>query len=483
MSTAADTRETSVENHGDRRSVDRGPQSDAVFPLKLVPFERYMLADDRPAYPMTYVVSVQLNGEPNREAMDAAFADALKRHPLLTARLTRRGFSRRWISANDPSPVLLWSKALPGAEIRQGKQVDLGASVALSGEMRVASGRTELLLSFHHAACDGIGALQLVGDILAYYGLRTASPALRPRLLPVNAANLQGRGVFDVRVPGPVSRWEVIKSTVREGWKVVSRRPLSVGPCRRERVSQPTPGPALMTTTLPESLYLQYIAQASTLGVSVNDLLLRDMFIVVDAWNRQQNDEKCRGWLRVNMPTSLRGRRDARMPAANILGYALVTHHTDECRDPARLLSEIAAETAAIRTWSMGALFVEALRIADRVPGLLYLGSRISRRFSTAVLSNVGDPVRRFRARFPRTGKEIQVGDLTLKSVSGAPPVRPGTRVALGLNSYADRLVIGMNRDPRCLDESAGRRFLHAYRSQLQQTAQRDQRSQSPELP
>lgn len=472
MFTVADASDAAAEDPA--RQLDSS-QADAesIFPLKLVPFERYMLADSRPAYPMTFVLHVQLAGTPHREAMDRAFQEALQRHPLLTARLARHGLSWRWVSTDESPPSLRWSTSLaePEPAIRPGTWIDLRHAAAVAGEIQLDTDSAQLVLLFHHAACDGIGAMRFLGDLLAYYALRTATTSDRPSLLPIDAANLAYRGVFDVRVPGPVSRRDVLLGTLREGWKVFSRRPLPLQ-AQRQLLARPRSARVnLLTTTLPEDVYLRYSAGATALGVTANDLMLRDMFVTVNAWNQQSGRRK-RGWLRINVPTSLRGKRDNRMPATNVLGYALVTHHTQECDDPDRLLRTIAAETEAIRRWSLGALFVEALGIGNRLPGLLYTGTRLSRRFSTAVLSNLGDPVRRFRARFPRCGKEIRAGNLTIKSISGAPPIRPGTRAALVLTSYADRLVIGLNADPRWFSTDDATELLARYRRRLEQTAE-----------
>jgi hypothetical protein len=446
--------------------ADRGGAK-SVFPLTLVPFERYMLADDRSAYPMTFVVRVELAGTANREAMDAAFADALLRHPLLTARLARRGLTRRWEASGDPPPVLDWHETLASPPFSELQSIDLRKTAGIAGEIHIDEGLTRIFLLMHHAVCDGIGAMRFLGDLLALYGQRTARGDERPRLLPLDSANLAFRGQFDIRVPEPISRWEVIKGTVREVWKVVSRRPL---PLRFRRRPATSASAGRLTATweiLPEELFRRYCEAASASEVTVNDLVLRDMFLTLNTWNRQQDTRGSRGWLRVNVPTSLRGKRDSRMPATNVLGYALVTHHSNECERPSQLLSQIASETAAIRAWSLGAMFVGALQVVGRVPGALWVGARLGRRFSTAVLSNLGDPTRRFRARFPRVNNELQAGDLTLKSISGAPPVRPGTRIALALFSYADRLCVGLNADPRWCDEATAREFLDAFECQL----------------
>lgn len=464
---------------GADNSIERGTtanaltQSDAadVFPLPLVPFERYMLADDRPAYPMTFFIRVELEGTLDKQAMDAAFVDALRRHPLLTARLARRGAGLCWVPADGAPPRLRWECSATQPALPVGQPIDLKHDVGIDGFVHTSGRKLSVIVSFHHAACDGIGGFRFVGDLLAYYGRRTASKENIPTLLPINAANLPFRGMFDIQTAEAVSAWDVFKSTIREGWKVMSRRPLPLmnrnrprGEARKKRATMPV-------AVLETEMYRRFCERAAELGVTANDLLLRDMFLTAHNWNESRGGHGTRGWLRINMPTTLRGKRDSRMPAANVLGYALVTRHTDECGDPSRLLMDIAADTEAIRTWSLGALFVEAIRHADRVPGLLAVGARISRRFSTLVLSNLGDPSRRFRARFPRSDGEIQAGNLTVKSMVGIPPIRPGTRSALALFNYAGKLAIALHPDPRWFSAEDAREFLSLYRRRLEESA------------
>ena len=68
--------------------------------------------------------------------------------------------------------------------------------------------------------------------------------------------------------------------------------------------------------------------------------------------------------------------------------------------------------------------------------------------FSTAVLSNVGDPTRRFQSRFPRDAGRLVAGNLCLTRMQGVTPLRPGTRASFFVNSYANELTISARFDP-----------------------------------
>ncbi|MEZ6088814.1 MAG: hypothetical protein R3C05_12470 [Pirellulaceae bacterium] len=65
--------------------VPSSRQSHRILPLHLSAFEDYMVWDDRPEYPMTFVVQMEFDGQIDRRAMEEALTLALQRHPLLQA--------------------------------------------------------------------------------------------------------------------------------------------------------------------------------------------------------------------------------------------------------------------------------------------------------------------------------------------------------------------------------------------------------------
>src|SRR5208283_5292738 len=81
-----------------------------IFPLHLSPIESFMLADDQPGYPMTFVIHLQVAGQIDRPAFESALAEALHRHPLLRALIkTAKGGLPCWTLAEDPQPAMNWA--------------------------------------------------------------------------------------------------------------------------------------------------------------------------------------------------------------------------------------------------------------------------------------------------------------------------------------------------------------------------------------
>lgn len=439
--------------------------SGAVFPLPLTATERYFVCDDRAGYPMNFAIWVETSGVPDRGAFEIAFANAVRRHPMFTARL-HRGWC--WMAGGTP-PTVEWAEGFPSAEILD-HPIDLRTSNGIVARAFVDAQRTVLTFQFHHAVCDGLGGLEFIGDVLMNYAEREACDSetgsmLQPARAEVDPHLLRVRGEFDLTLPHPVSAWQVLKSTCAEGSKIVLRRPVTVAGIRQ---TSPKRSRRLPITVLSPEDYGKLRAKAQQLGTTTNDLLLTAMFVTLNEWNTETFGKDQRGWLRINLPTSLRGRRDISMPATNLLGYALITRRARDCRDAADLLPTIANETRFIRDWSSGAMFVQAVATLSTVPGLLPTAVRMSRQFATAVFSNLGDPQHRFRARLPEQDGRIVAGNLVVDAVYGVPPIRPGTRMSMMLSTYGGGLAVALNADPRWFDDAMIDSFLSLYRSHLE---------------
>jgi hypothetical protein len=65
-----------------------------VFPLKLAPFEEYMLHDDRRDYPMCHFYRLRFAGNLDPLRFEAALTEAIAQHPLLRATVARSGRNR-----------------------------------------------------------------------------------------------------------------------------------------------------------------------------------------------------------------------------------------------------------------------------------------------------------------------------------------------------------------------------------------------------
>jgi hypothetical protein len=91
----------------------------------------------------------------------------------------------------------------------------------------------------------------------------------------------------------------------------------------------------------------------------------------------------------------------------------------------------------------------------------------VTRTLATVVFSNLGDPTRRFTARFPRKEGRLVCGNLTLEAVAGIPPMRPRTRATFLVLSYNLNLTVNLRCDPQYFTAGDTQHLLSLYTERL----------------
>jgi len=448
-----------------------------VLPLPLVSFEQYMLADDRPAYPMNFFVRLRFAGRFDRCVLDAAMSVVLARHPLLTAvaRRSKRGWI--WEAADCPAKVR-WLACAPGESLPALKPLDVRVEPGFRVTACEGQGRTDLILQAHHACCDGLATFAFAEDLLVSYATaRGTAPGmtLRPleprllrqrgrfglttgqflRVLPRQLVGLLGARQFLMRRPEPLAPGETqqagenLKSEIRDSNP--PRGPL------------PSGYPASWTRQWDETQTAGLLAAARTVGVTLNDLLLHGLFLCLAKWRQRHAPDRPDAWLRICVPVSLRTAALDQLPAANAASMVFLDRRPCDMSDPGRLLASIHREMQLIKRMQLGLTFVLCLGFRRWLPGFapaerydaptnpggVSRRRRADRCFSTAVLTNLGT----LFGRCPLADDQgrVRAGDVVLEDMDLLPPLRPLTRAAFTAWSYARRLNFTLHYDPRVL--------------------------------
>ncbi|MCA9264983.1 MAG: hypothetical protein KDA60_14085 [Planctomycetales bacterium] len=439
--------------------------------MRLAPIDDFFLLDDRPTHPMTFTSHLYFTGDVCRDAFTEALEAALLRHPLLIALVKPlKGNRPCWVSSDGLRPEVHWGKLGELYELRSGEGIDLTKEVGLRIWVRRGNERSEILLQFHHSCCDGTGAYRFIGDLLAEYGRRTAAEGAElPELEDCDPQLLRQRRLKMARVYVDGRAWTVIRKAIGHGWKVFCTRVTPMAAPHQEVVAQygpQMPFPGVQSYQFSKQEHLKLRAVASEAGVMLNDLLMAEMFRVLKDWNIRHGQMR-QQQLRIMMPTDLRDKEDLMMPAANMTAYSYLTRRARECVEGVQFLRGIRDETALIKHERRGQVFIDAIMSASRVPGLLkFLLNRRSC-LATMTLSNVGDPTRRFLARFPRQQGKIVAGNLVLDRISGVPPLRPMMRGTVAIVTYCRELAINIRCDPQTITAEDARELLDAYAARL----------------
>ncbi len=353
-----------------------------------------------------------------------------------------------------------------------GFRIDLRRENGLRVWVRQGDGRGVVRFQFHHACCDGVAASQFIEDILCEYDRQQcANPGIPSVPRPLDTQSLHRRSRFGT---GWRSRlwhrlilpWGVSVGTLR----FFLRRPAPL------RCSEFAGGPAgeydesampeLLTQRFTEAQLRRLLFAAGQNRVTLNTLVLRDLFLAIEAWNTLGGQQH-RPLLRVMVPFNLRGPEHSQMSAANVVGMANVDRRLGAA-DPRLLLDSLGREMKFLRRFRLVATFSAALALIECLPGLKGV-FQADRCLATAVLSNLGriydgTPLRRCHGK-------LVCGDLTVDAIDIAAPIRAGSRIACVLYTYAGELSLAMNCDARTFHPTTAKLFFDQLVEQIEQTA------------
>ncbi len=444
-----------------------------LFPLPFTPFEYYYWCDDRPESPTTFPIELVFRGPLQRTEFEQAIRSTVARHPLLNAVVDpHTGRLPRWIDAKGRAAPIDWSDATRPLGLSPIGFLDLTSLPGLRVQVRVSPEQSRVVLQFHHACCDALGGLQFIEELLVVYDSLIAGSSWDVRLPPLNPEQLRLRGDYGLSAADsrPGLRDALITARIWAG--SLLRRPSILETRHGEEQghhASPEDDRGYLTETCSQDEIVQLQAIASQAGATLNDLMLRDLFLVLHRWNVEQSGAR-RQRPTINVPVSLRSRADREMPAANSLGFWFLHRTAADCARPAALLGSVREETAAVKKWRLPLYFIGGLGIAARVPGLMRQMLRRKTSFATAVFSNVGRVLS--RSPLERIDDRLQCGNVVLEHVTGVPPIRPGTRVAVVVVTYGNETTINLRSDPRYFSSSASRQLLGQFRDQLRVTVE-----------
>lgn len=433
-----------------------------VFPLRLTPFEYYYLLEDRPHYPAVFQIHLECRGQLNREALERAYRLAHERHPLLSAQLSA---AKGWpqFVPGEPRPIC-WNAGAAAPRESFGDQC-----IAPRLHLRVLnSGETcRMVFDFHHVAVDGMGGFLFITDLMLAYAhyvtgeqhepeLRT----LRPELLGKRDCHTLFRRGFKLADLAGLARLAVpllLQRVARVVGRGEPRSAPSSDPCK------------FLIHTLEAEETAELVSVAQALEVRLHELLLRDYFLTLEAWNRHSDEARLP--IRVLVPVNLRRREHLRLPAANVFGYTFLARRSGDCADPAKLLASISEEMTAIKTSRRAQYYEAVLWLSCLWPRVLRMSLERKKPFATAVFTNLNGGFDRVPLPWADGGRAV--GDIVVENGYGAGPIRPDTRLSLAVHNYAGRLSVSLRYDEHAFAPDEPHAFLQAYLEQLRQTIAR----------
>ncbi len=440
---------------------------DRLFPLPLTPFENLMVLNDRPDYPMVFECVLEFSGTIDRKPLEQALHRAWANQPLLKCRVEGRPFrGAAWHHCPGWKPQIDWLDAKAPGQFRPLPSPRLKeAPFFRAWVVRPSLETSTLVLQFHHATVDGLGAMRIIGDLLAEYVQMTEPSLCREQVSRFDPLALRKRDQPSLTAAGACLPWY---TGLKESWKLLSKTPRVISGGESAEPDLPIPPSGYHSLHFSPAETKRYRNAAGRGHASLNDALLCDLFIALAKWNRAHApNHSGSDLLRITMPVSHRNRLPQELPACNAIEFAFLTREARETLDSASLLLSIGQETELIRKHNLADHFSNGLRAASRTPGALRFLTSQRRCFSTAILSNLGDVARHLRVRLPRKQGKLQVGALTLDSVAAAPPIQANTNLAVCVIRYAGKLSLTFRTDHHTFSPELAQHFISNLKEQM----------------
>jgi hypothetical protein len=417
-----------------------------LFPLPLVPLEMLFVLDDRDSHPMTCGAEFIFDGSFSRSRLSSAIEQAIARHPLFAASIEPGRNGRLYWVRSKTSPEVRWQKEQSTLTCQLPTRVDLFNEAGLRIKAYEDSRHTKLAFEFHHACSDGAGGLTFVEDVLAIYSNACHSRKLvRRELPPLQPPLLHKRG--DISGASGLSwhrlkrEWHDLADTVRFFWRPSSAI-AQVSPRLFTGLEEDACTGRAGTVQLNVQETSQLRRAAIEVGGTLNDQLICSLLLTIHDWNARYGRKSAGENYRIMLPWNLRTRSEQELPATNFMSFAFLQRSAEELLQREGLLRSITAETNQIRQRGVPSRVLSKLGILRQIPGAFHLLLNREICHATAVLSNVGDPTRRFRTRFPREGGNIVAGDVVLTDFRAISPIRPQTHASFFVNTYGQRLSV-----------------------------------------
>ena len=407
-----------------------------------------MLVDARPGHPMCFFTECIVEGNLEEDRLRRAVHDAAQRHPRLRTRAAWRKGRPHWL-APDVEPAFVWLPAAGSDDPWRPVDIERESGMRVVALM-LGPRRYAVVMVVHHAVCDGIAACEFMGDFWACYD-GVEPPAISAT--PPRAAAATEPGCRPTAA-----------DTVRESLAFARflPTPLKVVPSAGHGAAVATP---YATLDFDASFTSRLRAAAVARNATVNDLVVAAVMRAALAWNDRAGAR--RGGVRVTMPVSTRTPR-RRLSATNGISYAFLDRSRDACRDHESLVQSLAAASRWILASGVVGGFLETVGFLARRPWLLKAVTRLPICISTVIVSNVGDVGRRMRAGVPKLDGRDAPGGLVIRGFRGVPPLRPRTRAAVGVLTYAGTMTLSCLCSAGPNSHAAGSELLELIRRELE---------------
>ena len=453
--------------HGARRS-DR----DDIPRLPFTCFEEYLFCDDSPSYPMTLTVRLRFIGFLEEEAFENALLKVVQMHPLLRATVSRTRFGRPvWNVHPQWRPLVHWHSRGDENGFPETCFMDLTREPGIRMWVLDNDNGNDLAIQVHHCCTDGKGMMSFIEDLLISYTTCQGGSECGIALRRLEPGRLLKRGTPALRcreLPKAIFLQLGVINGIR---KFFTRSPVSfaVGNSTHpESATRATRTVPLFYRFQPEETG-EIVFAAKKSGATVNDLLLRDLYVAIGAWRERRGVGLPEDWVRFSIPVDLRPSGTETMPMANSISMVFLDFQQRDLERRDSLLASIQDYMAYIRRCYRKYTYIFSVAGARILPGGVARLTADDRCYATTCFSNVGRILD--RTPLPLSGGKVVAGNVLLDSFDAvAPPLRRHMDVAFTVYTYGGGLQLVLSYNSLVLAEHEMRELLETYVREIRRT-------------
>ena len=432
--------------------------------LRLTPIEEHILVEDRPNYPCWIIVKFHFSGRFERAPMQGALDQTLVRNPLLRSVVKRQGRRLFWQEQMAWKLPIEWLPESSLGTWPEWPTLDLFKEPGFRVLIAESESRTEMIFHVHHAIFDGKALRDVCHEILSFYSISKGKPVAIAEYKHVNLPrrNCMGGSWVERLKLLPIQILGILITLLFIKRKIA---PLALEPRPLAQTSLPPDFPTLVSRRLPETMFRKLRDEAMTLKVTVNDLLIRDLFFSIGKWRKWKDEGSPEDWVRMVMPVDMRKPVDRFLSAANVTSIVSLDRRKRSLRNRERLLRQAHHDMNWIKHRDIRYTFWTFLNICRLIPNGIARNSSREGCQGTIIFGNHCQLIS--RSKLINTQRKIEVPGALLEDITMISPLRPGTSAAFMIGTYAGNLLIDLHYDPRYHTEAQAEELLQIFIDQL----------------
>ncbi|WP_404310506.1 hypothetical protein [Neorhodopirellula lusitana] len=450
--------------------------------LTTTAMERY-LARSSHGSGMVFDFTLILKGKIEVDQIRKAWFQTIEKHPRLFAHLTGRGRRQVWvqrphadqasfvyhaIEAESPDSLPSAKTPLSNDPTSVCPRVGMGARCLLqSNELSGSPAQTKwsLQLQFHHACCDGVGAIRVFGQFAKAYTretcLQSEGQAVVSKVAKRSAEPKTQQAIASGVV---IPDWKNIWTTIR-GHNVRLSRNI------------PVLGSVLSTHNPQQDLSIdEYGGHCRLLfSKSCSDRVrsvLKSTHVNLNDWataitlktlaELTPNAASWSNYLMVLNPVETRT-WSARHDTHNHIGLAFVRRTHAQIDDVGRLIQSVSRQMQSVRQYGTATEMETGIAIAEHIPGSLKLIEHFGTFTPSATVTCLAGLRMGKRLGVTLQGDSRWIADAEIKDIFFQAPMQSGGEVSIAIWDFDGQLTVSC-RLANGLDATAGRVFVERWR-------------------